>query len=1086
MELVTLAPLAVGSLSWRTPAGVEQLTVIVKATFELRHRKVARLIEPYALFEDLHYEENDGRSLRVASDYVPRKPSVDVIVTGAVYAPPGERVAERMVRFAVLAGDKPILDKKIRAVGGRERDAAGVVGAPVPFAYLPLRYELAYGGATSKSNPIGVGADPGDARQPSLLNPDNAQLVAGLGPVPPGWWWRKRALAGGAPPVLSEGAPTIPASLDFAYFNAAPPDQRIQRLVGDETVVIAGLHPSLAEASLPLPGKRAHAALDLNGRRREVPLLLDTLWLESDTLRCTLTWRGVTPLDAAEVGALATARLLATLAAGTQAPAWERKVAVDLRTTRNAESTRAPAEPPPVVAMRPVEPPAMVANRPVEPPAVIAGKPVEPPPLSMAASSSLRRTISVELEVDRALPVAPKSDAKPRPPARVTPHVPVMNDTRLVVWTTAWQVKPPEHSLTVIVKGTFRIGDDGSLTLADEQDPPSGDVPYDDEGETASLRYASDFAIFKPAADVTLVGHAYPTDPKSGLAVVDLRVGMLQRRVAVFGDRKWGEGERPAPFDKMPLRWERAMGGALSEANPVGRGYRTGVLLPNLERTGALVQAKGDTPAPACFAPVPPMWKARRSKLGSYDKTWLETRWPYFPLDFDWTYFNAAPAEQQLPYLHGDERFSISGVAPGGATIAGKLPDLQPRVFAQRGAEAGGDFFEVLLRLDTLSFDTDARKAVLVWRGLFAVADEDAPELATLFVDVDQGAPMTLERAEERFVARSAAVPIAASALAFADDAPPDLGGPPPGAPPPPTADQLRAIVAAKGALAAMDLTGAQLAGIDLSGVDLTGAILARADLTGANLDRAKLARAVLTHAKGEGASFDGADLTEADLTRANLAHATFRGATAPRAAFDRAKLTAATFVDAKCEGATFVGATLERATFDKAQLVGADLSGASLDGASFRGAALDELRLYDVRGSRVVFEKAKMGGVRAEKASLPGANLVGVAAAKSAWESADLTGAALSEGNFDGAIFTRAKLDGATMNKTTAVEASFRRASLKGAHCLKANFMQAVFERADLTGADVRGANLFQAETWRAKTDRLDLAMANVSGTKL
>ncbi len=1066
MQLVPLAPVAVDSLSWRTPAGADQLTVIVKATFELRHRKVARLIEPYALFEDLHYEENDGRSLRVASDYVPRKPSVDVIVTGAVYAPPGERVAERMVRFALLAGEKSIFEKRIRAIGGRERDAAGVVGAPAPFAYLPLRYELAYGGATSKSNPIGVGADPGDARQPCLLNPDNPQLVAGLGPVPPQWWWRKRALAGGEPPVLSQGAPTIPAALDFSYFNAAPPDQRIQRLVGDETVIIAGLHPSLTEASLPLPGKRAHAVLDVHGKRREVPLVLDTLWIESDTLRCTLTWRGVVALEAAEVDALTTARLLATLASGTQAPAWERKVAVDLRTTRNAESTPAPA------AL-----PAM--------PAMVVSKPVEPPPLSTAAASSLRRTISVELEIDRALPVAPKSDAKPKPPTRVTPHVPVMNDTRLVVWTTAWQVKPPEHSLTVIVKGTFQIGDDGSLTLADEQDPPSGDVPYDDEGESASLRYASDFAIFKPAADVTLVGHAYPTDPKSGLAVVDLRVGMLQRRVAVFGDRKWGTGT-PAPFEKMPLRWERAMGGALSEANPVGRGYKTGVLLPNLERTGALVQAKGDTPAPACFAPVPPMWRARRSKLGSYDKTWLETRWPYFPLDFDWTYFNAAPAEQQVPYLHGDERFSISGIGRGGATIAGRLPDLQPRVFAQRGAEAGGEFFEVLLRLDTLSFDSDARTAVLVWRGLFAVTDEDAPEIAALFVDVDQGAPMTLEKAEERFSARSALAPIAVSALAFADDAPPDLGGPLPGSPPPLTADQVRALVASKGALAAMDLTGAQLAGIDLSGVDLSGAILARADLTGANLDRAKLARAVLTRVKGEGASFDGADLTETDFTRANLAHATFRGATGPRALFDRAKLTAATFADAKCDGATFVGATLDRASFDKAHLVAADLSGATLDGTSFRAAVLDDLRLYDVRGSRVVFEKAKMGGVRAEKASLPGANLVGVAAAKSAWESADLIGAALSEGNFDGAIFTRAKLDGATLNKTTAVEASFRRASLKGAHCLKANFMQAVFERADLTGADLRGANLFQAETWRAKTDRLDLAMANVGGTKL
>jgi uncharacterized protein YjbI with pentapeptide repeats len=1064
METVALAPLALGTLSWRTPAGSEQLTVIAKGTFELRHRKTARLIEPYALFEDLHYEENTGRSLRVASDYVPRKPSVDVIVTGAVYAPPGERVAERTVRFALLSGDKPLIDKRIRAVGGRERDASGAVGAPAPFAYMPLRYELAYGGATSKSNPIGVGADTGDPRQPNLLNPDNAQLVAGLGPVPPAWWWRRRALAGTTPPVLSDATPTIPSTIDFAYFNAAPPDQRIQRLVGDETVVMAGLHPSLAEASLPLPGQRAHAMLEVRGKRREVALSLDTLWLESDSLRCTLTWRGVVPLDADDVAALPTARLLATLATGAQGPVWERRVKVDLRTTRNSEG------PKPVIA-----PPPLAVNTPD----------VAPP---RDEASAMRRTLAVDLEIDRGALVAPKSAAKPKPPSRVTPHVPVANATKLVAWTTAWQVKAPEHTCTVIVKGTFTVGDDGALKLADAQDPPSGDVAYDDgtDERPASIRYPSDFAIFKPGADVTLVGHAYPTDPKSGFAAVELRVGSLRRTVAVYGDRKWGDEKHPAPFDKMPLRWERALGGTLSDANPVGRGYKTGVMLPNLERPGALVASKGDTPPPACFAPIAPMWRARRAKLGSYDATWLKTRWPYFPLDFDWTYFNAAPPEQQLPYLQGDERFSVSGIGPGGSTLAGRLPDVHPRVFAQRTAEAGGDFFEVLLHLDTFWIDTDERKVVLVWRGLFSVSDEDAPEIASLYVDADQGAPMSLEEGEKRFAARAALATVPPTALSFADDAPPDVGGPPPAPPPSLGADEVRALVAAKGALAAMDLTGARLAGIDLSGVDLSGAILARADLTGANLARAKLARAVLTNVKAEGATFDGADLTEADLTRAAIAHATFRGTSAPRAVFDRANAVAASFVDAKCDGASLVRAKLDRATFDGATLVGADLSVTSLDDASFRGATLDDVRLYDTRGVRVAFEKAKMGNVRAGRAHLPGASLVGVAAASSVWDEADLTGAALSEGVFDGAVFTRAKLDGATLNKTSAVEASFRRASLKGAHCLKANLMQAVFERADLTGADLRGANLYQAETWKAKTDRADLSLASVAGTKL
>ena len=1066
MDLIPLAPLALGALSWRTPAGVQQLTVIAKATFELRHRDAARLVEPYALFDDLHYEENEGRSLRVASDHVPRKASVDVLVTGAVYAPVGERIGERLVRFALVAGDKTVLDKRLRAVGARERDACGAIGAPAPFSYLPLRYELAYGGATSKSNPIGIGADPGDARLPYLLHPDNPQLVAGLGPVPPRWWWRKRTLGGAPePPSLSQGAPTLPASLDFAYFNAAPPDQQLLHLAGDETVLMTGLHPTLGEVSLPLPGQRAHSSLELMGARREVRMLLDTLWIESDTLRCSLTWRGVVPLAAAEVQALATARLRATLAPLAQPPVWERNVQVDLRTTRSSSSSRAAVEA------------AGIAGRAAVDPASTRAEPVP---------SAGGRTRSVELEIQRAEPVAATSADRPRAPQRVTPHVPVLGDTGLQVWTTPWRIKPPEHTLTVIVKGTFDLGGDGELSLSEAQAPPSGDVAFEEAGPGASLRYASDFAIFKPAADILAVGHAYPVDPRSGVAVVDLRVGTFRRSIAVFGDRQWGSGERPAPFEKMPLRWERALGGSLSALNPLGRGYKTGVLLPNLERPEALVRSKGDAPAPACFAPVPPMWTARRTKLGTYDASWLKTRWPYLPADFDWSYFNAAPPEQQVPYLRGDERFSISGMRPGGAAMSGRLPDLRPRAFAQRSAEAGGEFFEVRLHLDTLWLDADHAKIVLVWRGLFAVSDEDAPELAAIFVDEDTKAPRSLEQSQARFAARWAVGPVPAGALGSPDVPPPVARGARPAPPRSPAAAQVLGRLASTGTLAGADLTGAVLAGVDLTGADLSGALLVGADLSGAKLDRAKLSGAALSSVIADGASFEGADLTDADLSGAHLSRARFGGARLSRAVLDGVRAEEAVFSDARCDGATFVAAHLRKTSFDRAELVAAELSKATLDGATFRAARLAAVRLYDAHGERVVFEGASMVGARAEKAVLPGANLASVAAAGSTWEAADLTGAVLSGASLDGAIFTRAKLDGATLNKASAAGASFRRASLRGARCLRTNFMQAIFERADLTGADLRGANLYGAETWRATTDRVDLSLANVAASKL
>lgn len=667
----------------------------------------------------------------------------------------------------------------------------------------------------------------------------------------------------------------------------------------------------------------------------------------------------------------------------------------------------------------------------------------------------------------------------------------VVHGTGLQVWTMAWQVRPPRYSLTVVVKATFTLDAAGAPTLAAEQDSPSGDVPWADEpaapDHTPSLRYASDFAVFKPATDVLLVGHAHSTRPASGVALVELRVGELRRRVAVFGDRSWGAEDKPAPFDRMPLRWERALGGPTSDANPVGRGYKTGLLLPNLERPESLMRSKGDVPPPACFAPVRPTWKSRVSKLGTYDASWLKTRWPYLPADFDWTYFNAAPPEQQVPYLRGDEPYSVSGVRPGGATIAGKLPGLRPRAFAQRTAAAGGEFGEVLLRLDTLWLDADANKMVLVWRGLLDVADEDAPDVAAIFVDVDPAqAPLSLERARERFVAQVASDQVLpASAVSFADE-PPRGRGPTPAAPSAPAAAEVLAMVARGERLAARDLTGVVLAGVDLSGADLSGALLARADLSGAKLDRAKLTGAVLAGAKADGARFEGADLTQADLTGATVSNATFAGADLRRAVLDQVDATGAIFAAARGDGSSLVGARLDRAKLDGASLPGADFSKATLDGATLRAAKLDDVRFYDAHGAGIDFEGASMTNARAQKAAFPGSSFIGVVAPGSSWEAADLTSCRLEKAKLDGAIFTSAKLANANLSQASAVEAVFRRAGLKGARCLKTNLMKAVFERADLTNADLRGANLFQAETWRAKLDGADLALAHVAGTKL
>src|SRR4051812_34385059 len=97
----------------------------------------------------------------------------------------------------------------------------------------------------------------------------------------------------------------------------------------------------------------------------------------------------------------------------------------------------------------------------------------------------------------------------PNLPKRPKEAIPVVTDGPLVAASFLWQILPPQHARVVVVKATLAIVPDRDAALLADPDPALGDVHYDDD-PAASLRYASDFAPFKPRADVLLVGHAYP------------------------------------------------------------------------------------------------------------------------------------------------------------------------------------------------------------------------------------------------------------------------------------------------------------------------------------------------------------------------------------------------------------------------------------------------------------------------------------------------------------------------------------------------------------------------------------------------
>src|SRR5262249_10610796 len=118
-----------------------------------------------------------------------------------------------------------------------------------------------------------------------------------------------------------------------------------------------------------------------------------------------------------------------------------------------------------------------------------------------------------------------------------------------------------------------------------------------------------------------------------------------------------------------------------------------------------------------------------------------EKRAPYYAEDFDWTYFHAAPPDQQIKgYLRGDEEIVFQGLHPEAPSFGARLPGLRVRAFVK---DARGRFREAAMSLDTLFADLDAGALFLTWRGIDAVAEDDLSDVAVVHVAAE---PLASER----------------------------------------------------------------------------------------------------------------------------------------------------------------------------------------------------------------------------------------------------------------------------------------------------------------------------------------------------
>ena len=305
----------------------------------------------------------------------------------------------------------------------------------------------------------------------------------------------------------------------------------------------------------------------------------------------------------------------------------------------------------------------------------------------------------------------------------------IANQTRFKAERTFVRGRDGAEIWVVVVRATFDFDRQGKVSLAAEQQDVRQVPVYSGTPGLSGLRYDLDTVRTKSGTDLTLnaSAHAPQGRPVTQLDV-SWQVGPVSKTLKVFGNRTWQKGllgfspGPPAGFTVMPIIYERALGGPLSEkpdaprdpANTagVGRVALAGTPVPNVEYPDQPVRSPTSNARVAGFGAIPCEWQPRVKLAGTYDDAWKSHRQPLVPDDFDDRYFRCAPADQQADgFLKGGEDVVLRNLTPEGLTRF-QLPrvSLGFRTRIAGGATNHGG------QLHTVIIEPDERRLVMVWQ----------------------------------------------------------------------------------------------------------------------------------------------------------------------------------------------------------------------------------------------------------------------------------------------------------------------------------------------------------------------------------
>lgn len=693
--------------------------------------------------------------------------------------------------------------------------------------------------------------------------------------------------------------------------------------------------------------------------------------------------------------------------------------------------------------------------------------------------------------------------------------------------------RPPKPEATILVKGTFRLVPGGvveAVAPLHEQHLLRGDVLAEGDERSGECLYGSDFADFKLNAEVLLQGSCHAP---GGLPVTEcpvmFRVGAWSKMLRIVGPRFWSDGllsshTEPAPFTTMPIRWSNAFGGPSSKRNPWGKGWGTNEL-PNVESAREPMRSRSDRPEPAGFGATGSFAPERAAKVGkAYGAKWKAERAPFYAEDFDWSYFQAAPADQQIAgYFAGDEELVLQNLSPLAPVLTTRLPGLRPRVFVK---DAAGRFREVRLVLDTIVALPDEGLVALVWRGVEPVAEDDLSDLAwaVLASEALGEAPKNeahyqaiLEAFERDPTGIRDAVPLEMQRALFGDEGKPEPAEEAKPEPPnaleglldrklgkmqPEAREGLRAAMSA--ALADPKVRERFEEGVrdaERKAADTPPMPRTLEPGTFPELQLRRKMRPILEQAAKLRESTKDRDLPPPRLaqiealekmpfdpkwTRIDPDYTPPLEPISTEEPGPGAKLAEQDLTGRDLSGLDLSGADLRYAILTRANLRGANLDGANLrgailfktdaTGATFRGATLDRANAAQLSAEGASFADASLGHAFFEDARLVSACLDGARAPYAIFTRAELTGATARDALFDDADFAEALLEGANLARS-----SFAKALLAGVRAARVDLTDARFEGASFDRAELENATLVGA-----RGDRVLFTNARLDGAAL